>query len=79
MCLDAEGNIVACAGSRKSGPGPRIYVFSPTGAVLESHDFPDDLPVRCAFAGPARDNLFVTTATGSLYRASNLSRRGPTT
>jgi gluconolactonase len=76
MCLEADGNIIACAGSRKYGPGPRIYVFSPTGAVLESHDFPDDLPVRCAFAGPSLDSLYVTTATGSLYRASNLSRRG---
>jgi gluconolactonase len=76
MCLDAEGNIIACAGSRKCGPRPRIHVFSPTGAVLESHDFPDDLPVRCAFAGAGLDSLYVTTATGSRYRGSSLSRRG---
>jgi sugar lactone lactonase YvrE len=76
MCLDADGNIIACAGSRKHGPGPRIYVFSPQGAVLESHEFPDDLPVRCAFAGPDLSDLYVTTATGSLYRAGNLARRG---
>ena len=30
MCLDADGNIVACAGWQRSGPGPLIYVFSPT-------------------------------------------------
>jgi len=76
MCLDTEGNIIACAGSRKCGPGPRIYVFSSTGAVIESHAFPDDLPVRCTFAGPDLDHLYVTTGTGSLYRAGNLSRRG---
>jgi gluconolactonase len=76
MCLDADGNIIACAGSRKNGPGPRIYVLSPQGAVLESHEFPDDLPVRCAFAGPDLNDLYVTTATGSLYRAENVARRG---
>jgi gluconolactonase len=76
MCLDSEGNIIACAGSLKYGPGPRIYVFSPAGAVLESHAFPDDLPVRCAFGGQGLDGLYITTATGSLYRAGNLSRRG---
>src|SRR4029077_12321055 len=37
MCLDAEGNIVACAGWEVSGSGPMIYVFSPTGRVLETH------------------------------------------
>jgi gluconolactonase len=76
MCLDSEGNIIACAGSLKYGPGPRIYVFSPAGAILESHAFPDDLPMRCAFAGQDLANLYVTTGTGNLYRAGNLSRRG---
>ena len=37
MTLDADGNIVACAGFEESGPGPMIYVFSPTGRVLETH------------------------------------------
>ena len=36
MCVDSEGNIVACAGWRRSGPGPLVYVFAPSGAVLES-------------------------------------------
>jgi sugar lactone lactonase YvrE len=34
------------------------------------------LPVRCAFAGADLGDLYVTTATGSLYRASSLARRG---
>ena len=40
MCLDTEGNIVACAGWREAGPGPMIYVFAPSGRVLETHPVP---------------------------------------
>jgi len=76
MCLDAEGNIVACGGWSRSGPGPLIYVFSPRGAVIESHPFPADRPNRCCFGGKALDTLYVTTAGGELYRASTGGRRG---
>ena len=34
MRLDTEGNIVATAGWEIGGPGPMIYVFSPSGEVL---------------------------------------------
>src|SRR5689334_3634515 len=37
LCLDADGNIVACGGWQRSGPGPMVTVFAPSGAVLESH------------------------------------------
>ena len=53
MCLDSDGNIVACAGSAKRGPGPLVYVFAPGGAVLEDAPLPGDVPIRCAF-GDAR-------------------------
>jgi gluconolactonase len=69
MCLDEDGNIVACAGWRRTGPGPLVYVFSPRGAVIETHAFPADLPVRCAFGGADLGSLYVTTAGGHLYRA----------
>ena len=36
MCLDTEGNIVATAGWRQSGPGPMIYVFAPNGRVARN-------------------------------------------
>ena len=52
MCVDQDGNIVAVAGWRRNGPGPRVYVFSAQGAVIESHEFPADLPNKCCFAGP---------------------------
>ena len=42
MVLDTDGDIVATAGFRQGGPGPMIYVFSPSGDVLESHAVPED-------------------------------------
>ena len=75
MCLDAEGNIVAVGGWRRSGPGPLVYVFSPQGAVLESHPIPADLPNKCCFGGPRLGALFVTTAGGQVFRAQT-NRRG---
>ena len=76
MCLDSEGNIVACAGWRRSGPGPLVYVFSPSGAVLETHPVPADLPMRCAFGDADLGSLYVTTGQGHLYRAKATGRRG---
>jgi gluconolactonase len=42
MCLDSEGHIVACAGWKKGGLGPMIYVISASGTVLETHPAPTD-------------------------------------
>ena len=76
MCLDSEGNIVACSGSRQSGPGPLVSVFAPSGVILESHALPGDLPVRCAFGDADLSSLYVSTAEGNLYRAKAIGRRG---
>jgi len=76
MCLDADGNIVACAGWQRNGPGPLICVFSPYGVILESHPFPVDLPNKCCFGGSELDTLYVTTGGGHLYRAKTTRRRG---
>jgi len=65
MCVDDEGRIVGCAGWRKSGPGPLVYVFAGSGAVVESHPLPFDQPMNCAFGGA---ELYVTTASGELWR-----------
>jgi gluconolactonase len=75
MCLDVEGNIVACTGWLDSGPGPLITVFAPNGAVLETHPFPADRPNKCCFGGARLDLLYVTTAGGHLYHAKT-DRRG---
>ena len=76
MCLDSEGNIVACAGWKKSGVGPMLYVVSPTGTILETHPAPADLPMRCAFGDAGLASLYVTAGDGGLYRAKNTGRRG---
>jgi gluconolactonase len=75
MCLDTDGNIIACAGWDQSGPGPMIYVFSPTGQVLETQPVPAE-PTNCAFGGPELTELFVTSTEGHLYRVGNTSRQG---
>jgi gluconolactonase len=67
MCLDADGNIVATAGAEWSGPGPMIYVFAPSGRVLETHPFPE-FPTGCAFGGADYQDLYVTGG-GCLFRA----------
>ena len=68
MCLDADGNIIATAGWELGGPGPLIYVFSPTGRVLESHPVPSNRPTNCCFGGPDMATLYVTSAQGHFYR-----------
>ncbi len=75
MCTDSEGNIVACAGWRKSGPGPLVCVFSQSGAVIESHPVPSQ-PMNCAFGDSDLSSLYVTTAGGELLRARDSGRRG---
>ena len=52
MCHDAEGNIVATAGYEVSGAGPMLYVFSPSGRVLETHPIGCNRPTNVASAGP---------------------------
>jgi len=69
MCLDSEGNIVACAGWKKSGGGPVIHVISAAGTILETHPAPADLPMRCAFGDAGLTSLYVTAGDGGLYRA----------
>ncbi len=69
MCLDLEGNIVATAGFRQGGPGPMIYIFAPSGQVLESHPTPFDRPTNCTFGGPDLSTLYITTVGGHLLSA----------
>ncbi len=75
MCLDTDGNIIACAGWEQSGPGPMIYVFSPAGQVLETQPVPAE-PTNCAFGGPDLTDLYITTTEGHLYRVGNTGRQG---
>ncbi len=69
MVLDTEGCIVATAGSTDSGPGPMIYVFSPTGEILEQHPVPCYKPTNCTFGDADLKTLYVTSIEGHLFRA----------
>ncbi len=75
MCIDTEGNIVACAGGSRGGPGPMVYVFSPSGRVLETHPVPVR-PANCTFGDADLTTLYVTTGDGHLYRVRNSGHRG---
>lgn len=68
ICVDSSGNVLACAGWKRSGPGPLIYVFAPTGAILETHVIPADQPANCAFGDRDLSTLYVTTEGGHLFR-----------
>ncbi len=75
MCLDTDGNIVATAGSDQAGPGPAIYVFSPSGDVLEFHSLPAQRPTNCAFGDDDLGSLYITTTEGHLFR-TRTNRQG---
>ena len=76
MCLDSSGNIIACAGWKKAGVGPMLYVISPMGTILESHPAPADMPMRCAFGDADLSSLYLTAADGGLYRSKDTGHRG---
>lgn len=76
MCIEREGNIVAVAGWAQAGPGPRVVVIAPSGAVLETHALPFDNPMRCAFGDADLSSLYVTSSDGCLYRARAVERKG---
>jgi gluconolactonase len=76
MCLDGEGNIVACMGWKKGGSGANLIVVSPGGTLLETHPAPADLPMRCAFGDAGLGSLYVSAGDGGLYRAKDIGRHG---
>ena len=79
MCFDSEGNIIACAGWEQNGPGPLIYVFAPSGRVLETHPLPPGVnrATNCSFGDDGLGTLYVTTGGGGhLFRVRNSGRRG---
>jgi gluconolactonase len=76
MRVDREGNVVAACGWARGGPGPRIAVFAPDGAVLEEHPVPNN-PTNCAFGDADLGTLYVTDSAGALLKART-DRRGIT-
>jgi gluconolactonase len=76
LCLDSDGNVLACAGWSQAGPGALIYVFAPSGRILETYPLPASMPVDCAFGDADLGTLYVTTDDGQLYRVRDTGRRG---
>jgi sugar lactone lactonase YvrE len=70
MCLDKQGRVIACGGWTKSGTGPSVMVFDPSGRLVASHAFPGEAPLRCAFGDADGSSLYVSSEEGWLYRAS---------
>lgn len=76
MCLDSDGNIIACAGWKRAGVGPSLYVISPSGTILETHPAPADMPMRVAFGDAGLGSLYLTTGDGQLFRSKDTGRKG---
>ena len=53
-----------------------IYIFAPSGRVLETHPLPVDEPTNCTFGDADLSSLYITTLDGHLLRARNTGRRG---
>lgn len=74
MKLDRAGRLFVAAGLNKPNPPAEIqdrptagvYVFAPTGELLEFIPIPRDECTNCAFGGPDLRTLFVT-AGGTLW------------
>ena len=67
MCLDSEGNIIACAGWKKAGAGPMLYVISPSGTIWNRSP---RRPTRCfAHSATAADEPLLTAAAGGSFRS----------
>lgn len=76
LCIDRDGHLIACAGSASSGAGAMLYVFAPSGALIEKQPAPADMPMRCAFGDHDLSGLYLTTGDGDLYRSRDTGRRG---
>lgn len=76
MTLTTDGKIVATAGSDAGGPGSMIYVFEQTGLVRSSHRTPANAPTNCTFGGGGLGDLYVTFATGHVFKVSNTGLTG---
>ncbi len=76
MCLAGNDLIVACAGWHRSGPGPAVMIFDPSGLVAASHAVPVGTPVSCAFGDGDLANLYIGTEEGGLYCIRDSGLRG---
>jgi len=71
MTLAPDGSLLVACGWGKGGPGPRIAVFGPD--LQLKVEFPTDAnPSNLCFGGPDGRDLYVTGASGCLWRMASL-------
>lgn len=71
MTLAPDGSLLVACGWGKGGPGPRIAVFGPDREL--KIEYPTDAnPSNLCFGGPSGRDLYVTGASGCLWRMANL-------
>lgn len=79
MTIAPDGSLLVACGWAKSGPGPRIAVFDP-GRELAAEYPTAANPSNLCFGGREGRDLYVTGASGCLWRMAGLldaDRRGP--
>ena len=74
LCMDSQGNLYAAAGlNRRRGSSETLdtkagmYMFAPSGKLLEFIPIPEDTLTNCTFGGPDLRTLYVT-AGKTLFR-----------
>ena len=71
LCLDNDGNILACGGSFEAGPGPMLFIFATDGHLIKSIPLPFNMPAKIALGGALLNNLYITGGDGFLYEWEN--------
>ncbi|MGI9599107.1 MAG: SMP-30/gluconolactonase/LRE family protein [Acidimicrobiales bacterium] len=79
MTIAPDGSLLVACGWARSGPGPRIAVFGPDRELAA--EYPTEAnPSNLCFGGPEGRDLYVTGASGCLWRLADLldaDGRGP--
>lgn len=76
LTLTAEGYVLAAAGWSVNGPGPMIYVFDPSGRVLETRPTPPGFPTNLCFGGKDLSDLYVTMGEAGVFRVRDCGYQG---
>ena len=71
MTTAPDGSLLVACGWHKSGPGPRIAIFGPDRKLAAEYPTPAN-PSNLCFGGPKNDDLYVTGASGELWRVTAL-------
>lgn len=75
MTIAPDGSLLVACGWVKSGPGPRIAVYGPDRKLAA--EYPTEAnPSNLCFGGPEGRDLYVTGASGCLWRMAHLLDEG---